>query len=136
MRKAQQSEVLIYSIGLLSEEEPREARQAKRALKALAEASGGLDYYPKDLAEVDRITPQVAHEIRSQYMISYLPTNTAFDGKFRKITVAVKGYRQSHGPNPQRLLCDPDRAAVQTHARQQHQIVRAAQTEPRSSEFV
>jgi VWFA-related protein len=90
VRKAQQSEVLIYSIGLLSEEEPREARQAKRALKLLAENSGALDYYPKDLAEVDRITPQVAHEIRSQYMISYLPTNTTFDGKFRKITVTVK----------------------------------------------
>jgi Ca-activated chloride channel family protein len=92
VRKAQQSEVLIYSIGLLNEEEPREARQAKRALKALAEATGGLDYYPKDLAEVSRITPQVAHEIRSQYMVSYLPTNTTFDGKFRKITVTVKGY--------------------------------------------
>src|SRR5579864_8246025 len=32
-RKAHQSEVLIYSIGLLNEEEPREARAAKRALK-------------------------------------------------------------------------------------------------------
>ena len=90
VRKAQQSEVLIYSIGLLSEEEPREARQAKRALHALAENSGALDYYPKDVAEVDRITPQIAHEIRSQYMISYLPTNTVLDGKFRKITVTVK----------------------------------------------
>jgi VWFA-related protein len=54
IRKAQKSEVLIYSIGLLNEEEPREARAAKRALKALAEASGGLDYYPKDLAEVEK----------------------------------------------------------------------------------
>ena len=60
VRKAQQSGVLIYSIGLLNEEEPREARKARRALKALAEASGGLDYYPKDLADVDRVTPLVA----------------------------------------------------------------------------
>ncbi len=75
----------------MNEEEPREARQAKRALRALAENSGALDYYPKDLAEVDRITPQIAHEIRSQYMISYLPTNTVLDGKFRKITVTVTG---------------------------------------------
>ena len=29
MRKAQQSDVLIYSIGILSEEEPREARLAR-----------------------------------------------------------------------------------------------------------
>ena len=40
--KARQSEVLIYGIGLLNEEEPREAKKAKRALKALTEASGGM----------------------------------------------------------------------------------------------
>jgi VWFA-related protein len=89
VRKAQQSDVLIYSIGILSEEEPREARKAKRALHDLALASGGLDYYPKDLAEVDKITPEVAHEIRNQYTLAYTPTNAAMDGTFRKITVNV-----------------------------------------------
>jgi Ca-activated chloride channel homolog len=92
VRKGQRSEVLIYCIGLLSEEEPREARSAKRALKALSEASGGLDYYPKDLAEVERVTPQIAHEIRNQYLLAYSPTNPALDGSFRKIEVKVKGY--------------------------------------------
>jgi len=92
VRKARQSEVLIYCIGLLSEEEPREASKAKRALKALAEASGGNVYYPKDLADVDKITPQVAHEIRSQYILAYLPTNANLDGSFRKINVTVKGF--------------------------------------------
>ena len=92
VRKAQHSEVLIYCIGLLSEEEPREARSAKRALKALVEASGGLDYYPKDLGEVERITPQIAHEIRNQYLVAYSPTNPNLDGTFRKIEVKVRGY--------------------------------------------
>jgi VWFA-related protein len=92
VRKATQSEVLIYSIGLLSEEEKREATKAKRALKALAEDSGAMDYYPKDLAEVDKITPQVAHEIRNQYILGYLPLNANLDGTFRKINVQVKGY--------------------------------------------
>jgi Ca-activated chloride channel family protein len=90
VRKAQQTEVLIYTIGLLNEEEPREGRKAKRALNALAKASGGLDYYPKDLAEVDKITPEVAHEIRNQYILAYSPTNEALDGTFRKINVTVK----------------------------------------------
>jgi Ca-activated chloride channel family protein len=92
VRKATQSEVLIYSIGLLNEEEKREASKAKRALKALAESSGGLDYYPKDLADVDKVTPQVAHEIRNQYILGYLPLNANLDGTFRKINVQVKGY--------------------------------------------
>jgi Ca-activated chloride channel family protein len=89
-RKAHQSEVLIYSIGLLNEEEPREARAAKRALNELAIASGGLAYYPKSLSEVETITPQIAHEIRNQYILAYTPTNPVLDGKFRAIKVTVK----------------------------------------------
>jgi Ca-activated chloride channel homolog len=96
VRKARQSEVLVYSIGLLNEEEPREAAKAKRALKALAEASGGNVYYPKELPEIDRVVPQIAHEIRNQYILGYLPTNTNMDGSFRKVAVVVKGYN-----NPQ-----------------------------------
>jgi Ca-activated chloride channel family protein len=89
MRKAQQSDVLIYSIGILSEEEPREAKKAKRALSDLAKASGAMDYYPKDLEEIDKIVPEVAHEIRNQYTLAYSPLNPALDGTFRKITVTV-----------------------------------------------
>jgi Ca-activated chloride channel homolog len=90
LRKARQTEVLIYAIGLLNEEEPREASKAKRALRALADASGGTVYFPKDLAEVDKITPQVAHEIRNQYILGYLPTNATLDGSFRRVNVVVK----------------------------------------------
>jgi Ca-activated chloride channel family protein len=90
VRKARQSEVLIYSIGLLNDEEPREGKAAKRALNELAIASGGLAYYPKTLGEVESITPQIAHEIRNQYILAYSPLNTALDGTFRAIKVTVK----------------------------------------------
>jgi Ca-activated chloride channel family protein len=89
-RKAHQSDVLIYCIGLLSEEEPREAHAAKRALSELATVSGGLAYYPKSLSEVESITPQIAHEIRNQYILAYTPLNAALDGTFRAIKVTVK----------------------------------------------
>lgn len=90
VRKARQSEVLIYCIGLLNDEEPREARAAKRALSELAATSGGLAYYPKSLSEVEAITPQIAHEIRNQYILAYTPLNAALDGTFRAIRVTVK----------------------------------------------
>src|SRR5580658_9927808 len=53
--RAQQSEVVVYSIGLLNEEERREARLAKRALDELSHDSGGIAFYPKSAAEVDAI---------------------------------------------------------------------------------
>lgn len=91
VRAAQQSEVIIYAIGLLSEEERREAKRAKRALDALTEATGGQAYYPKELADVDRIAHQVAHDIRNQYTLAYTPTNQALDGSFRQIRVTASG---------------------------------------------
>ena len=89
VKASQQSEVLIYSVGLLSEEEKRAAARAKRALIDLTEATGGEAFFPKELTEVDRIAHQVAHDIRSQYTIQYSPSNQAMDGTFRKIQIQV-----------------------------------------------
>jgi VWFA-related protein len=89
--KARQAEVLIYSVGLLSEQEKREARRAKRALEALAEATGASSIFPKETADVEQATLQFAHEIRNQYLLAYTPTNPALDGTFRKIRVTVNG---------------------------------------------
>ena len=91
VKAAQQSEVLIYTVGLLSEEEKREAKRATRALNAIAEATGAKSYYPKELKDVDGVCQQVAHDIRSQYIITYSPTNTALDGSFRQIKVIANG---------------------------------------------
>ena len=38
---------------------------------------------------MDRIAHQVARDLRNQYTIEYTPTNTAMDGTFREIKIAV-----------------------------------------------
>jgi Ca-activated chloride channel homolog len=91
VKSAQQSEVLIYAVGLLSEEERREARRAQRALDTLTQATGGQAYYPKELAEVEKTCAQVAHDMRNQYIIAYTPSNQALDGTFRQIKVVANG---------------------------------------------
>jgi VWFA-related protein len=90
VKAAQQSEVLIYAVGLLTDEERREAKRAEKALEALAEATGGETFFPRDVSEVERIATQVAHDIRNQYTIAYTPLNQAMDGSFRQIKVTVK----------------------------------------------
>jgi Ca-activated chloride channel family protein len=90
MKSAHQSDVLIYGVGLLTEEEHREATRAKRALNDLAEATGGKTFFPKDVEEVDAIAHLVAHDIRSQYTIEYSPSNSAMDGTFRAIRITAK----------------------------------------------
>jgi len=90
VRDAQQNDVLIYAIGLLTEEERKEAAKAKRALNLLVESTGGQVFYPKDVTQVEQIAHEVAHDIRNQYTITYTPSNQALDGSFRQIKVAVK----------------------------------------------
>ena len=89
VKVAQQSGVLIYAVGLLSDEDRHDASKSKHELEALAEATGGETYFPKEVAEVDQIAHLVAHDIRNQYTIQYTPSNTAMDGTFRQIKMAV-----------------------------------------------
>jgi VWFA-related protein len=89
VQKAQQREVLIYTIGLLNEEERREAKRAKRALDSLASATGGIAYYPKAVDDVGEFTLKVAHDIRNQYILAYSPQKQALDGTYRQIKVTV-----------------------------------------------
>ena len=91
VREAQQSDILVYAIGLLSQEERKEARAAKRALDILVTSTGGQVFYPNALTEVEAIAKEVARDIRSQYTLTYTPSNSALDGTFRQIKVVVKG---------------------------------------------
>jgi Ca-activated chloride channel family protein len=91
VREAQQQEVLIYAIGLFSEEDRGEAKKAQRALDTITRATGGQAYYPKEVDEVGKIALQVAHDIRNQYIIAYTPSKQALDGGFRAIRVRANG---------------------------------------------
>ncbi len=91
LRKVSSEEIVIHCIGLLEAEERTAARKAKRAVEAMSTATGGLFFFPKDLAEVERISLEVAHDIRNQYVLAYSPTNQTLDGSFRTIKVTANG---------------------------------------------
>lgn len=48
VKMAQQSGVSIYAVGLLSEEDRRDAARAKRELESLTEATGGAAFFPRN----------------------------------------------------------------------------------------
>jgi len=85
----QKNDVIIYAIGLLGAEEPESAARARKQLTELTEQTGGQSWFPKDVADIANITPEIAHEIRNQYVLAYTPSNLAADGSFRKIRVEV-----------------------------------------------
>jgi VWFA-related protein len=114
VNKARQAEVGIYAIALLNDEDKREAHKAKRALSALTTASGGIAYYPKELADVNRIALQVAQEVRNQYTIAYSPVIQALDGSFRQIRVTVNGAGHATVRTRTGYYATPDSSAPRT----------------------
>ena len=89
IREIQKTDTVIYTIGLLTQENKRSAKNAKKALTEIANASGGVAYFPENIEDVHAICQQVAHDIRHQYTLGYYPTNAARDGSFRSVHVDV-----------------------------------------------
>jgi Ca-activated chloride channel homolog len=89
IKEIQKTDTVIYTIGLLGQENKKSAKTAKRALTEIALASGGVAYFPENVEDVHSICEQVAHDIRHQYTLAYYPSNTARDGTFRSVHVDV-----------------------------------------------
>ena len=81
----------VYTIGILGNEKEKNAR---RALRILAEQTGGVAFFPEDVHEVEAISLQIAHDIRNQYTIAYKPSMPKLEG-YRKVKVkaAASGYK-------------------------------------------
>ena len=89
VREIQKSNVVIYSIGLFSDEDKKNKKKAMRALKDISAASGGVAFFPENVDDVHNICDQVARDIRNQYTLGYYPTNTKKDGTFRNVQVDI-----------------------------------------------
>jgi Ca-activated chloride channel homolog len=86
-RVQQENGPVIYAIGLLGDEK---SRKAKRALETFAQRTGGIAFFPPTLTDVDEISSSVAHDIRNQYTISYVPTTPKSAGGYRTIRVEAR----------------------------------------------
>ncbi len=62
---------------------------ADLALRKLAYETGGRVLYPNAFGELDNIYSQVDEELRNQYSIGYISTNTTKDGSYRRIDVRL-----------------------------------------------
>ena len=91
-----ENDVQIYVIGFVNELE-REAgfiskskrQKAVDLLDGLAKETGGRTFYPTSLAELPRIAEEITKDMRTQYVVSYVPTSQAQPGEFRPVRVAV-----------------------------------------------
>ena len=99
IERAQRSDAVIYAVGVFSDDDikhdHRAMKKAHTALSELANATGGLAFFPETADDTEAICTQIAHDIRNQYTMGYYSTNTAHDGTFRAVQVQVTPQRNT-----------------------------------------
>jgi VWFA-related protein len=81
---AQRAEVTIYTISTNRTGIPS---RGDKVLRRLSEETGGRAFFPFEASELATNFQEIARELRSQYSLAYVSTNTARDGTFRNIAI-------------------------------------------------
>jgi len=78
---------IMYSYGAISDSANMTFLQADNQLRTFTKESGGMAFFPHFYGQFPEIYRNISEVLRSQYVLTYTPSNTARDGKFRKIKV-------------------------------------------------
>src|SRR5207237_5316707 len=102
---AQRTSVVIYTISTstqwvsLSETDPNKTADRKyhltdgdKILQDLAEETGGRAFFPYHVDDLDQSFQDIGDELRNQYSIAYIPTNSNLDGRYHRIKIEVSDH--------------------------------------------
>lgn len=80
----------IYVVGLL-ENQPSDVRSMQRLrLQRIADESGGQAIFPYSMKQIESAYDQIVGELKSQYSLGYVSTNSRRDGKWRNVRIRVQ----------------------------------------------
>jgi Ca-activated chloride channel family protein len=94
--RLREEDVQIFVIGFVNEldkdagfirKSPKE--KATTLINKLATETGGRAFFPESISELPQIANEIIRDLRTQYVLSYSPTNNAQDGSYRAIKVTV-----------------------------------------------
>jgi Ca-activated chloride channel family protein len=100
-QRLREADVQIYVIGFINEldkdagfirKSPRD--KAVNLINKLATDTGGRAFFPQSISELPGIANAIVRDLRTQYVLSYEPTNKTRDGSYRTIRVSVDDGRE------------------------------------------
>lgn len=96
--RLREEDVQIFIIGFVNELDDEKKgvfirkspkSKAVNLINKLAEETGGRAFFPNSLSELPGIAEEITRDMRTQYVISYDPTNARHDGTYRAIRVSI-----------------------------------------------
>ena len=87
LEMAQRNNVAVYTISTNSTAnfETRAQRRGDDTLETFAEETGGQAFFPLRIEQLAITFQNISEALRSQYTLTYIPTNLARDGSYREI---------------------------------------------------
>ncbi|HEX7424533.1 MAG TPA: VWA domain-containing protein [Terriglobales bacterium] len=86
LEMAQRAEVLIYAI---STDDSGLILRGDKVLEDLASATGGRAFFPYKMKDITHSFAAIEDELRSQYAVSYKPSDFDADGRYRSIEITA-----------------------------------------------
>jgi VWFA-related protein len=90
---AQRAEVIVYTI---STNISGMKTHGDKVLERIADATGGRAFFPFKVEDVTDAFTQIQDELRSQYALSYRPSDLKRDGAFHSIEIVAEKHKDMH----------------------------------------
>jgi len=90
---AQRADVIVYTI---STNVSGIKQSGDKILERIAEATGGRAFFPFQMTDVSNAFAEIQDELRSQYLLAYIPDDFQHDGRYRSIEIVAHQKKQFH----------------------------------------
>jgi Ca-activated chloride channel family protein len=81
--------IMAESSGMMGNIQQLDFLQADNAMRTFAKETGGMAFFPRFMGEFPTIFQSIHQALRSQYVLTYDPSNKIRNGAFRKIKVEL-----------------------------------------------
>ena len=90
---AQRADVIVYTI---STNVSGVKQSGDKILERIAEATGGRAFFPFQMTDVSNAFAEIQDELRSQYLMAYIPDDFEHNGRYRTIEIVAHQKKQFH----------------------------------------
>jgi len=83
------SDVTIHTVGFMEHQRSSTQLSQRMRLMEIAETTGGRAFFPSAMKDIEEAYDEVVAQIRAQYSLGYISTDTAKDGSWRSVEIKL-----------------------------------------------
>lgn len=104
IEKVEESDVQLYIVAFLDSDLSsgggffgvfKSAREKiQQRIRDIPQSTGGEAFFPEEISQLNDVFQSIAYELRNQYRLSYVSSNSIRDGTWRRTDVVVKDAKE------------------------------------------